>query len=519
MRQLYSLLGDVVLVALATLMALLLRENFEFYPERFQSFIPYLLYTLALACIALPAFGTNRTVWRFSSMSDYLRILAATLFITGSAVVIGFSHNRLEGVARSLPIMQAVLILFFTIGARILVRVRHTPRVRRVQLSKESLTKPSETVLIVGLTRLTELYLRSLSEFAGGRIRVAGLLGRHERQIGRFVHQHKILGTPEDLENTLRALEVHGIFVNRIVVAADFSKLSLEARQALLNVEKSTDIKLDLLSESLLGLDKAAEPAARQVAGGDASTPEDVLMFRISEASTLPLQRRIYWRTKRAFDVVLALVLVFFLAPIILLVGILVAIDVGMPVTFWQQRPGLGGHPFSLYKFRTMAAAHDAVGHRLADADRVSSIGKFLRRTRLDELPQVYNVLAGEMSFVGPRPLLPVDQSAAYAARLQVRPGLTGWAQVQGGREISAIDKAALDIWYVNNASAWRDLQILAATVSTVIFGEKSNLTAIRRAWADLMADGTCQPGSVVGPVGPMGSFAVATKMPANPPA
>jgi lipopolysaccharide/colanic/teichoic acid biosynthesis glycosyltransferase len=112
-------------------------------------------------------------------------------------------------------------------------------------------------------------------------------------------------------------------------------------------------------------------------------------------------------RVRRAFDVAGALCLMVVSAPLMLLVGMLVAIDVGLPVTFWQQRPGAGGRPFKLYAFRTMVAeTHDRHGHRLADEQRSSAIGRFLRQVRFDELPQLYNVLVGEMSFLGPRPFL-----------------------------------------------------------------------------------------------------------------
>ncbi len=139
-----------------------------------------------------------------------------------------------------------------------------------------------------------------------------------------------------------------------------------------------------------------------------------------------------------------------------------------------------------------MAPAHDREGHRIADANRLSIVGKFLRSWRLDELPQLVNILAGDMSLVGPRPLLPSDQPGEMVARLLARPGLTGWAQVQGGRNVSPLNKAALDIWYVCNASLRLDLKILVKTVPTVLYGERRNARAIRRAWRDLYAQGVC---------------------------
>jgi lipopolysaccharide/colanic/teichoic acid biosynthesis glycosyltransferase len=115
-------------------------------------------------------------------------------------------------------------------------------------------------------------------------------------------------------------------------------------------------------------------------------------------------------------------------------------------------------------------------------------VGRFLRRLRLDELPQLFNILLGEMSFVGPRPLLPVDQPGGTSARLSVAPGLTGWAQVNGGRELSAMDKTALDLWYIKNASILLDLKIAFRTVFMLINGEHPNRAAIQQAWEDIKA-------------------------------
>ena len=139
-----------------------------------------------------------------------------------------------------------------------------------------------------------------------------------------------------------------------------------------------------------------------------------------------------------------------------------------------------------MYKFRTMRAAHDKHWKRIPDDQRSSAVGRILRHTRLDELPQLYNVLVGDMSFVGPRPLLPHDQHPDYAARLSVRPGITGWAQVNGGRIISAPDKWILDIWYVQNASLLLDFKIILRTVKMVLFGDRINTEAVRQARSDL---------------------------------
>ena len=137
-----------------------------------------------------------------------------------------------------------------------------------------------------------------------------------------------------------------------------------------------------------------------------------------------------------------------------------------------------------------MAAAHDRQGNRIPDEKRQSATRRFLRRTRLDELPQLYNILVGEMSFIGPRPLLPVDQCKEHNLRLLVRPGLTGWAQVNGGRDISPEAKSALDVWYVRNATLLLDLKIVGQTFGMLIRGERPDETSIDQAYLELGLEG-----------------------------
>ena len=217
------------------------------------------------------------------------------------------------------------------------------------------------------------------------------------------------------------------------------------------------------------------------------------------EIEALSVRRYFFW--KRVIDAVAAAIAIVLLAPIALIVGIVVMVDAGHPAIFWQQRPGARGWPFRLYKFRTMAAAHDGEGRRLSDAERLSPVGGFLLRTHLDELPQLYNILIGEMSFVGPRPLLPADQSIDFAIRLAVRPGLTGWAQIKGGRELSVSDKAALDVWYVRNASLRMDLQIIWSTLRTLWLEDRADAAAITTAWhgiGDRLASAQAVPRNLV---------------------
>lgn len=483
MRRHLVLIVDLTLIGLATAAALILRDNLVFYENRFAALLPYLAITLCVSAAVLPMFGIPRAIWRFTDLGDYLKILAATIVIVLGAVALCFAYNRMDGIARAIPIIQGFLILAALIGSRILMRIHHKWRALPQVLTDSRAPEDAESVLIVGVNRLADLFLRSVSEFAPARVLVRGLLGRSDRHTGLLVRQLPVLGTPEQIFDVLRNLEVHGVVIDRIVVAIPFDKLSSKAQQALLDVEKSSQVRVDFLAEQM-GLDRRGGSTTNT--SKSASEPDHDAAFVIGDESLAALARRPYWQLKRTFDFVGALVLLLILSPVFLMVAALVAVDVGMPVAFWQQRPGLSGHPFRLFKFRTMRAAHDAHGRRVPDDGRLSRIGRFLRRTRIDELPQLINILLGEMSFIGPRPLLPVDQPSDYAARLIVRPGLTGWAQVKGGRDISPADKAALDIWYVHNASLALDARILLRTVAMVLFGEQRHTGDIERAWFEL---------------------------------
>jgi lipopolysaccharide/colanic/teichoic acid biosynthesis glycosyltransferase len=175
---------------------------------------------------------------------------------------------------------------------------------------------------------------------------------------------------------------------------------------------------------------------------------------------------------KRVFDVCVAGSGLLLLSPIIILLTVSVLVFDGRPVLFTQTRPGLGGKPFSIFKFRTMSTNFDERDQILPDSARLTAFGKVLRSSSLDELPELWNVLVGDMSLVGPRPLL-MEYLPLYtpeqARRHEVRPGVTGWAQVKGRNALSWNEKFELDVWYVDNRSFWLDLHILWLTVIKVL--------------------------------------------------
>ena len=184
---------------------------------------------------------------------------------------------------------------------------------------------------------------------------------------------------------------------------------------------------------------------------------------------------------KRAFDVVVSLLALILLAPVLGVIALLVRIRLGRPVLFRQERAGLHGRLFTIYKFRTMTGAHDGQGQLLPDVCRLTPFGRFLRSISLDELPELVNVLRGDMSLVGPRPLLGrylERYSPEQKRRHEVKPGITGWAQVNGRNAVTWERRFELDVWYVDHRSFWLDLKIITLTI-----------------WRILRREGISQPG------------------------
>lgn len=190
----------------------------------------------------------------------------------------------------------------------------------------------------------------------------------------------------------------------------------------------------------------------------------------------IPHKKGVYEKyIKRPVDFILSLLALIVLSPILLIVAVLVRIKLGSPVIFKQQRPGLNGEIFNMYKFRTMTDERDENGELLPDEERLKEFGKKLRSTSLDELPELWNIVRGDMSLIGPRPLLVKylpRYNAHQARRHEVRPGVTGYAQVNGRNSITWEKKFDLDVEYVDNLTFWRDVQIILKTLKTVLMRE-----------------------------------------------
>ncbi len=472
MNRKYLLLGiDLFWVGLSPLAALLVRDYFTPHGHALTATTLYACLSVLIAAVVFPLAGLNRTLWRYTSLAELVRLQAVVSITVLLAVLVTFAYTRLLDIPRSLPLLQWVFLMTAMTGTRLAIRVW---RERNSGVGEDfNKSFSTEHVLIVGVNPLAEVYLRAMTEFAGRRFSIVGFLANGTHMPGRLLRSYKVLGVPEDLLKVAQELEVHGTWIDRVVVAEEAKSLSPTARQALLDFERSSEVKIHWLPE-LLGF----EPPPDQLTASDASEPS------AAEGPTLLTPGRRHRYPKRLFDVFGASVLLIITAPLFVAIAPLIAIDVGLPIVFWQHRPGRFGQHFRLYKFRTMRAPHDEYGKRVVDQDRVSKFGALIRLTRFDELPQLYNILVGEMSFVGPRPLLDTDHEPGTQDRLLVRPGLTGWAQVNGGRKLNPEDKAALDIWYVAHLSLALDLRIILRTIPLLLSGERINHKAVAAAHA-----------------------------------
>lgn len=500
MRRCAYLGFDLALLGLATILALFLRENLILDFNKVKELTPYLVACLIVAVPVNIALGLDRAIWRYSVMTDFVRVVIAVGCIIVFATILTFTYNRMEGISRSVPVLQGLLAICILISARITARIRAVGRndanieikTQQTQLVGETIPTPPKGVLVVGLTTLTVLYLRAVAEFGQERIRIAGIVAHEETHAGKLVSQHQIFGMHEELPSLLKQLAVHGVFVNSIMVALPHEYLPRQLQDQLKYLANTSNIEIEYLpvhlgfGPNLIGT-TIPNRSSPLVSLNQTNDQEEMTSAALkSDALTTSLHQPM-WRAKRVIDAAAAITLLVLLAPLFLLLIAVVALTIGVPTIFWQDRPGAGGKRFKLYKFRTMGKAHDRNGERIPDEMRLNAVGRFLRASHLDELPQLWNILIGEMSFVGPRPLLHVDQPSVYSARIMVRPGLTGWAQVTGGRQVSAIEKAALDVWYVKNASAKLDLEILLRTIPIALLGERIDLAAIKRACYDLM--------------------------------
>ncbi len=495
---------DISGMVFSAFFAMLLREDFIVPWSKVQQTFPYLVATGLLSVFVFFCLGFSRGSWRLAGLRHLLQLALSIVAIIIGASTVTFAYNQMDGLFRSLPILHLMTAIIALATGRICVVIWYRRfAVMRLTNAMHSVgVAEYPSAIVIGHTSFAEAYLRAILEAKRRPFAIAGIVDSGRPGSGRDILGFPLLGKAEDLELILADLETRGIIVDRLIVAARPSDMSQDVRSELQKFECADGRRVDHLFD-LLGLDDteqsgvsdpAAQTSVRTTMFPSLQEQRRPMSWEFHQALRLSLMKRSFWPCKRLIDFGLALFLLLTLSPIMALTACLVLLDVGRPIIFWQVRPGRSGYSFRLYKFRTMRPSYSRQGRRLTDEEHVSIVGSFLRRSRLDELPQLFNILLGEMLFVGPRPLLPIDQPPGFHTRLVVRPGLTGWAQVQSVRSIAAADKAALDIWYIQHASLGLDLWIALRTIPILLFGERTNYQAIEQSWHELERVGIDRP-------------------------
>jgi lipopolysaccharide/colanic/teichoic acid biosynthesis glycosyltransferase len=439
--------SDVFSILFAAPIALALRDPNLFGIEHNAEALIYSTVAFVVGVVIIFAFNLGKNVRGLISMNEVQSVVMAALSAVSVTALIVFSFTRLDFVPRTVPLIHVLVLASLMLTARGIATNLRRRRERRDRFG------PAETnhILLIGANQLAWSYLRMLNVLDMGRTDVVAILDDNPKLFGRSILGYPVLAPPSELSRVVHEYGVHGVLINRVLIAANQRSEEAEVWRKVEDDCEESSISVGFLGD-ILGMELSRSSAFVE--------------------STAPASRA-YLKIKRVFDFCIALGLLIVLAPVFAIVSFGVLIDMGWPITFWQKRDGKDGEPFLIYKIRTMHAPFDRRGRFVEENRRTSRVGEFLRRTRLDELPQLWNVLTGAMSFVGPRPLLPVDQPSTSKYRLQVRPGLTGWAQIHGGKRVVADDKGVLDDWYVENASLWLDLSIILRTVLIVVLGDE----------------------------------------------
>ena len=422
--RIHLYLFDFLCAFLSPWIAIVLRDPLLFAADHIDSAFAYavdgFVSTLAVAAFsdighALPEYFCRR------DLVAIVRVAIVSIFVT---VIIMFGATHLDNVPalfkhahyhipRSLPAIHLVVLLALMGGWR--WHKSHLAHGRGVR-DAELLKQPVEHILLIGANRWTQLYSGVIEVLMLGRQKIVALLDEDPQLRGRLIHGHRVIGDIHAIGMVIDEYAGHGISIGRVVVAGRREDISQGSWIHLERVCAMREIKLDIFGERLIRVDEDIGKPSK-------CEPESALAAELAIIRARP-----YWRVKRAFDLAFACLLLIFLAPLFLLTFVIVAVGVGRPTIFWQHRVGRDRKPILVYKFRTLRPPFQRDGTPIPAASRMTSIGRSLRETRLDELPQLFNVLRGDMSVIGPRPLLPADASTIRrtAALSRTRPHRLG---------------------------------------------------------------------------------------------
>ena len=455
---------DVLWAALSPLLALYVRHAYVLSVNEATTAALYCGISLVFSLIAFLSFRLSDGDSHHFSVQDATNVVKAVFSAGFMTALVLFTFTRLDGIPRTTPLIHVFILTAGLIAMRAIRRFRDSDHT----VVNDTNHSQIEHIIMIGATRLSSLYIKFVRACSPLNHRIVAVLDDKAKMIGRAIIGVPVIAKIQNIEPVIKKFAVHGVRIHRLIIGGDEHLLTEVALAKVRHVCDQRQIKLQFVPD-LIGLDRF--PAIQNdIAADIVAQPPSVM--------TLPA----YHQVKRIIDFIIAATTILALLPLFIMVSLLVLLDVGSPVVFWQQRIGQGGGCFLLYKFRTLRTPFDSDGRPLANVQRISWIGRLLRDTRLDELPQLFNVLVGDMSLIGPRPLLLHDQPTNSTLRLSARPGISGWAQVNGGNLITPNEKGALDEWYIRNASPWLDLRIVGLTLRFGFTGERRSEHALSQA-------------------------------------
>ena len=455
-RKIYLSIWDLFWALTCPILALYIRDAEGLFERGdLNAVLQYWGMSAGFALIAFFAFRLQDGMTRHFSLQEAIDVAEAVLFAQLLTCAVLFTWSRLDGIPRSAPLIHGLLLGAGLIAARIVVRIA----VGGYE-TQPAYQDRRERVILIGSNRLASAFIQLLRAYAPQQEPVIAVLDDDANMIGRAIAGVQVLGAPDELDSIVTEFAVHGIKTDRVVIAGEVDFLRPAVLEEVQRICRSHHLTLSFLPQMLC----LTEHKPTLAALAPSATPHMV------HSETRP-----YFVFKRSIDVFASVALIVVLSPILVLTAILVRLDVGSPVVFWQERVGWKRRSFLIYKFRTLRAPFDFEGNPTPDGRRPSAIGRFLRATRIDELPQLFNVLLGDMSLVGPRPLLPEDQPSNTSLRLSVRPGITGWAQIHGAKLVTKEEKEKFDEWYIQNASLGVDLYIAFKTMLVLMHSRMSS--------------------------------------------
>jgi len=431
----------------------------------------YVLVTIICAIPAFMLFRISDGMNHLFSVHDAFAVCAAVAATVASSSLLLFVLTRLDGVPRSTPLICGLVLGSGLIFDRAIARVYYQ-KLNAEKQKHDVAAGPQDLrrIILIGADRFSALTIKLLEHQRPRTTQAVAALDPREALVGRAIAGVKIVGLVENFEAVADEYAIHGIEIDEVWLSDDVTSLSNDTLERLSEQCAERELKFIRISEAL-----NLAPSVVCSSGNWRSDADDGMRLGA------------YFKLKRIIDLIGAGALLIALMPLTLIAAYLVLMDVGAPIIFWQQRIGQNGRRFLLYKFRTYHAPFDRDGGKIPQERRLSKIGRTIRAARLDEIPQLLNVMIGDMSLIGPRPLLPHDQPSDPRLRLLVRPGITGWAQLNGGTFVTPEEKDALDIWYIHHASLWLDLRIVMSTLMFAFKGEKVNDFALKQAmrWRD----------------------------------